>query len=260
MPSGGCQEEQKGHLQNGVRSMTVSSWSDFQRAVEKLQKKKDYIWRGQGCDWDLLSSFDRVYGNVGNEERDKKLEARLNKWKDMVRTQCRLTPVQWKDNEYWAIGQHYGLKTPLLDWTACPFVAAYFALRNSEKPQARNRVVYGLNRGLKRLVCKIKKRGEVVSRNRYVEFLGPLSTDDSRVVSQRGRFTKALNGVDIETNVKKYEHKRRGQTVLVKIEIPEQCREEFLKSLEQIGIKEPTLLPDLDKVARSCNLELEIDN
>jgi hypothetical protein len=50
-------------------------------------------------------------------------------------------PFSSPDIEHWAIGQHHKLKTPLMDWTASPYVAAYFALRekrNTEVPANLN--------------------------------------------------------------------------------------------------------------------------
>jgi hypothetical protein len=53
--------------------------------------------------------------------RDRKLEA--------FKQQCRAVghALPASDMECWAIGRHYGLVTPLLDWTKNPFVAAFFA-------------------------------------------------------------------------------------------------------------------------------------
>ena len=45
----------------------------------------------------------------------------------------------------WTIGQHYGLPTPLLDWTEVPYHAVYFIFYEKFKDEKGYRVVYALN-------------------------------------------------------------------------------------------------------------------
>ncbi len=50
-----------------------------------------------------------------------------------------------KDNEIWSIGQHYGLATPLLDWTASIAVAQFFCFEKKNANPQEFRSIYFWN-------------------------------------------------------------------------------------------------------------------
>jgi len=148
--------------------------------------------------------------------------------------------------QLWAIEQHYGrLPTPLLDWTESPFVAGFFAFaEKAGEDQTEYRVVYGLRKGLRRLM-QIKKKGKKrISKKRIVEIPDVKSMDNPRLKAQNALFTKALNGLDIHTIVRKFAAKRPQEIILIEIKIPDKEREECLKSLNDRGINYATLFPD----------------
>ena len=153
-------------LKDGVRVVTLSSWQEFHQKVCSLKSRRGYVWRGQKKDedngWFLQSSFDRKVQSKDQYDRAKKLKRHLHNFKEgMNKSYPNVLPQD--DVDIWALGQHYGLKTPLLDWTLSPYIAAYFAFNEGNYTNDRNdcyRYVYALNRSLERLMSKQKKASD----------------------------------------------------------------------------------------------------
>ena len=137
----------KGSYDKGVLSTTLSKWSEFYEEVSYFRKYRDYVWRGQRRgypEWDLKSKFDRL---SKSNNRKKILEEHLNHFKMAIRGRRGVNPPELKDDELWALGQHFGLAAPLLDWTESPFVASYFAFFKrieDEKHIEANHALFGM--------------------------------------------------------------------------------------------------------------------
>ncbi len=255
-------EDSDDTLKDGVRIVTLSSWQEFHQEVAKLQRKPGYVWRGQTKDedggWFLQSSFDRNVKSKDHRDRATKLKRQLDNFKAAM-NKCYPNVLPQDDLDIWALGQHYGLWTPLLDWTLSPYIAAYFAFSEAideTNPEDRYRYVYALNGTLRRHLTKKKKGSQVVSSNRSVPFIDQLAYPSPRFKAQEGIFIEAFQGNDIRKYVKSFAMKRPGKLILVKFRIPSKDRENCLSELHSMKIDHTRLLLDLRNVVDSCNSEL----
>jgi len=268
--------------ENGVMTLTLASWGEFHKVVEIFNKNnnnRDYIWRGQHKNWPLKSSFDRKFPKINN--RQAKLNEILKKLKQRLGELSNLNINNMTDDEIWAIGQHYGLLTPLLDWTESPYIAAYFAFyKKDTKEQLNYRVVYTLNKVAQRLIrkTKLKKKckktgetisSETISEDRFIEFFNLTETCDDRqnirLKSQKGRFTRALSGTGIETNISNFVNRRKEyikneKIILAKIVMPDKVQDDCMAFLETKKITHGDLFPDYAGAVEICKIELGLDN
>jgi hypothetical protein len=265
--------------ENGVMTLTLASWGEFHEVVKIFNNNTDYIWRGQRKNWPLKSSFDRKFPKINN--RQAKLNEILKKFKQKLDELSNPNINGMTDDEIWAIGQHYGLLTPLLDWTESPYIAAYFAFyKKDTKEQSKYRVVYTLNRVAQTLMrkTKLKKKckktggtisSETISEGRFIEFLDLTETCDDRqnirLKSQKGRFTKALDGTEIETNISNFVNRRKENVenekiILAGIVMPDKVQDDCRAFLETKKITHGDLFPDYAGAVEICKIELGLDN
>jgi hypothetical protein len=274
----------------GFVEVRVLSWRSFFNYVHKeMLDYQTYIWRGQRCDnWPLESTLDRLRkkAKVRKRRSFNFTQQHLDQFKYAVRGRRGPNPPRLEtDNDWWALGQHYGLATPLLDWTNSPFVAAYFAFIGVGEKQSKSRAVYALHKPtiekkvkelLRNAEEKRKKEKEEIESGKKkagllylygldmpirpeVEFIKPLSDENQRLVNQGGLFSRFPANTDIQSWVQaNFKDDGKGYT-LIKIYIPNKDREECLKSLNRMNINHLTLFPDLYGASRFCNLFGEIE-
>jgi hypothetical protein len=259
---------------DGAKTYSLSSWSIFFGFLEtevfpaSIASKHTYIWRGQRrSDWSISSSLDRLLQKLNLLSASSRALERLSanhleSFAYAARGRRGLNPrkldLRTDANEWWALGQHFGLATPLVDWTRSPFAAAYFAFEEVGSEQTKDRVVYGLDR------LAVERRGAALGespdegRGSVIEFVEPMSDENPRLVSQSGLFTRAPVGTPVERWVA-WAFEGSPAPVLLRILIPDADRLSCLRTLNRMNINHLSLFPDLAGASRSTNLKLELD-
>ena len=270
----------------------VSSWHEFVALIETdFLDWNEYIFRGQkDASWPLRSKFDREYRNAkkllaetdplkGLNQHEKglveqsnprmSLDARndllarlLSRFKKTCTGRRGYSPKTLSDIEWWALGQHFGLATPLLDWTQSPYVAAYFALKEPDLDSKADRAVWAYTHdGMVEIFINSTEYDEQnLNLSHAIEIVFGLIDENSRIISQSGLFTKTPAGEDIEEFIESKIKLTGMSPILYKIEIPNTQREAFLRHLESMNIHAGSLFPDIFGAAELANRGLECES
>jgi hypothetical protein len=211
---------------------------------------KGVIYRGQSdASWPLQSKLERkklkgIYPDINHDRKpyEKLCKSILEKFKDYYNQLPDKKSDIIKDEEFWALGAHYGLSTPYLDWSTSPLIALYFATLDYYKSFEYNheldlRKIYDSRAALWRLKMKDN------SLNEDFEIFDIKSQNGSRVNAQKGVLTylKTVEYDDIESYLKS-----KGKLhFLEKIEISGKLIAELLQFFDVIGMNYFSIYPDL---------------
>lgn len=242
----------------------LESWRDFAELLESsFFSRPGLVFRGhRRYNWDLMPTLGRVTttGVITKELA----EAQLNLFRRAVRGRLRDAGMVSEDDELWAVGQHHGLMTPLLDWTHSPYVALFFAFHKVDREDNPYRAVYVLNKGF--LAQHEQETG--------IRVFEPSKDYHGRLVNQAGLFTFSPFGATLENRLTEVlvDDKEDGFTdeelraaseeeqpeilarYICKIYIKNEERDACVRHLRRMNVHHASLFPDLIGASDYCNI------
>jgi hypothetical protein len=273
------------NIKGGILTKALKSWKEFvDFAQDPKQSCSTLIYRGQAnARWKVTSTLDRLEqrfpttpnlaGTIPKEFLHPRVgrKRQFERFKEMARGKLTSHISEAEEDEWWALAQHHGMATPMLDWTYSPFVALYFAFEQEKAPHRapRNRGVFALAHHL--IPAEQDTEGK---ERKHPKPFAPRWPGNYRLTNQAGLFLKMPKGRDLRTYVKTefkqdtYGQPRSGGTgnlhpraVLTEFTIPntEEERVECLRFLDHMNINRASLFPDLDGAAQYVNHLWEVN-
>ncbi|MCK4659419.1 MAG: FRG domain-containing protein [Phycisphaerae bacterium] len=267
-------------VEKGVIEHKLSSWKEFADfIVEHHSNCPALIYRGQAhSDWKVESTLDRLEHRFPSKRNYSggipddfdctpvSRETHLRAFKDAVRGKRGQNPPELSEDEWWALAQHHGLATPMLDWTYSPFVALFFAFEckkcidpsSGTWREPEYRAVYVLSSSC---IAEKAKEGDPAP----LPF-SPRGETSYRLINQAALFLRMPEDSDLESYI--HEHFRddtaseenfHARAILQKIIIGNKDRTDCLKFLNKMNINRMSLFPDLDGAASYVNDLWELD-
>lgn len=227
------------------------------------------------ANWGLETTLVRYVDKIMNKfpERQESFEetyrvAYANLHRDFKRnliTNSDLPQEQVEKIDVWQYGQHFGLPSPLLDWTCSPYIALYFAIADklnleSEEPCAIWVINLEILDVMNRIVVEDirPKYADEISPTEFLNQMFPVLDivdepyeGNKRIVFQQGFFTQLDYYRSIEIWINKIGRNlpqpKADHVFLQKLEFPCSQREsmELLDKLDKMNVNGRTLFPDI---------------
>lgn len=233
----------------------VSNWHDLHLQIDEYFTHYDgYIFRGQAdSTWRLESSLTRAirrtYPDADSDQIQQLADQHLQTFKRNIRGRCALDLKTADKPTLWALGQHFGLYTPLLDWSRSPYVALFFSLFGP--CESGQRALWAI------FEADIEQFWPRNAKATGMRVIHPLGHDNQRLVSQNGLFLDVPVGQSADGLIEA--GKDMEYVTMYKFVFPDAIRNDVLAALNNMNINHASLFPDLIGSSLFANFQLEVE-
>lgn len=238
-----------------IKEETCKDWSDFRTVLRKHIYKQshfssgEFLYRGQSSTaYKLVTSFDRWYTGPRAKRpavSDQLLRAFAKECDGHAEIDNKLLG---DEDRLWALAQHHGLPTRLLDWTISPYVAAFFAFSYTFDADAALEDYVA--------VWVLDPDPDVWTPESGAYILDPEKYGNKRLRCQGGRFTHLVGAFDC---LEDYVMEIDRPDVLKKILLPTADIDEAMADLSAMNVNHATLFPGIDGYAMEAKAKVGID-
>ena len=240
----------------GVQVLACDNWDEFIAAMRSGGGGcgVDGLYRGQAArGWALASDFERRLAEVRTPPDGQELMAlcsrHLAAFQELAAGLLGNEARAFSDDDWWALGRHHGLSTPLLDWSRSPYVASFFAF--SEYQRLRDS---GIDAGDAVTIWALNDVQDLLRAGEF-ELVAPRSFSNPRQRAQRGVFTRLTHRQHFD--VANYLASRGRAASLKRWEIPASQVMLAIDDVEMANITHSTLFPELTGAAAEANMVYE---